>query len=89
MRIISQDKMTDTPYDNAVVYINRQTPTQIYVGGVDSDDGFPIGTFDTEEDALMVMRCIRLARNLDYKYFHMPTAEEMKDGNPEMFEGER
>lgn len=89
MRIISQDKMTDTPYDNAVVYINRQTPTQIYVGGVDSDDGFPIGTYDTKEDALMVMRCIRLAYNLDYKYFHMPTTEEMKDGNPEMFEGER
>ena len=44
MRIISQDRMTDIPYDNAVVYINRQMPTQIYVCGLDSDDGFPIGT---------------------------------------------
>ena len=40
MRIVSQDKMTDTPYDGAVVYIHRRTNKQIYVGNVGDDEGF-------------------------------------------------
>lgn len=72
MRIISQDRMTDIPYDNAVVYINRQMPTQIYVCGLDSDDGFPIGTYDTTKDAVYIMELIKTAFAYGNQYFYMP-----------------
>ena len=79
MRIISQDRMTDTPYDNAVVYINRQMPNQIYVCGLDSDDGFPIGTYDTTKDAVYVMSSIMEAFSQEYRYFYMPEQKSFYD----------
>lgn len=79
MRIISQDRMTDIPYDNAVVYINRQMPTQIYVCGLDSDEGFLIGIYDTTKDAVYIMELIKTAFTYGNQYFYMP-----KDKNVSM-----
>ena len=75
MRIISQDKMTDTPYDGAVVYIHRRTNKQIYVGNVGDDEGFPIGTYNSKEDALRVMELIRDCFIYGGTYFVMPKSD--------------
>ena len=77
MRIISQDKMTDTPYDGAVVYIHRRTNKQIYIGNVGDDEGFLIGTYNSEEDAIYVMSLIQKASMCNHKYFYMPEVEEV------------
>ena len=74
MRIISQDGMTDTPYDGAVVYIHRRTNKQIYVGNVGDDEGFLIGTYNSEEDAVYVMSLIQQTSMCNHKYFYMPEA---------------
>ena len=75
MRIISQDKMTDTPYDGAVVYINRKMDNHIYIGNIGDEIGFPIGIYNSKEDAIYVMKLIRESFLLDCSYFFMPDAE--------------
>ena len=77
MRIISQDKMTDTPYDGAVVYVHRRTNKQIYVGNVGDDEGFLIGTYNSEDDAVYVMSLIRSTFMCNHKFFYMPEVEEV------------
>lgn len=77
MRIISQDKMTDTPYDGAVVYIHRRTNKQIYVSNMGDEEGFPIGTYNSKEDAVYVMSLIKTRFMYNNKYFYMPEAEEV------------
>ena len=77
MRIISQDKMTDTPYDGAVVYVHRRTNKQIYIGNVGDDEGFLIGTYNSEDDAVYVMSLIRSTFMCNHKFFYMPEVEEV------------
>lgn len=77
MRIISQNRMTDIPYDSAVVFINRRNTKDIYVGGVSNDEGYPIGTYYNQDDAMYVMQLIREVRNHKYENFYMPKAEEV------------
>lgn len=89
MRIISQDKMTDTPYDGAVVYIHRRTNKQIYVGNVGDDEGFLIGTYNSEEDAVYVMSLIRATFMCNHKYFYMPEVEEVSVIREQMKEANR
>ena len=67
--------MTDTPYDGAVVYIHRRTNKQIYVGNVGDDEGFPIGTYNSKEDALRVMELIRDCFIYGGTYFVMPKSD--------------
>jgi hypothetical protein len=89
MRIISQDRMTDTPYDGAVVYIHRRTNKQIYVGNVGDDEGFLIGTYNSEEDAVYVMSLIQKTSMCNHKYFYMPEAEEVSAIRAKMEEASR
>lgn len=77
MRIISQDRMTDIPYDSAVVFINRRNTKDIYVGGVSNDEGYPIGTYYNQDDAMYVMQLIREVCNRKFENFYMPKAEEV------------
>lgn len=77
MRIISQDRMTDIPYDSAVVFINRRNTKDIYVGGVSNDEGYPIGTYDNQDDAMYVMQLIREVCKRKFENFYMPKAEEV------------
>lgn len=90
MRIVSQDKMTDTPYEGAVVYINRNMNNHIYIGNIGDEVGFPIGIYNSKEDAIYVMSLIRTAFAYENQYFYMPKAEDasiiklkMKDGEQE------
>ena len=89
MRIISQDKMTDTPYDGAVVYVHNRTGNQIYVSNVGDDEGFPIGTYNSKEDATFVVSLIRTAFMCNHKYFYMPEVEEVSVIREKLKEGEQ
>jgi len=74
MRIISQDRMTDTPYDGAVIYIHAGTD-QIYVMAHVPDEAFTIGTYNSIEDALRVMELIRDCFIYGGTYFVMPKSD--------------
>ncbi len=90
MRIISQDEMMDIPYDVAVVYIYYRTnDVQIYVSNVGDDEGFPIGTYNNDEDAVYVMSLIRTAFVHETQYFYMPEAEDVSTIRTKMDEGEQ
>lgn len=91
MRIISQDKMIDIPYDGAVIYIHyRKNDVQIYVSNVGDDEGFSIGTYNNGEDAVYVMSLIRTA-SFAYKNqcFYMPEAEDVSAIKARMGGGEQ
>ena len=91
MRIVSQDKMIDTPYDGAVVYAYyRKNDVQIYISNVGDDEDFPIGTYNNNKEVEYVMSLIRTAFAYENRYFYMPKAEDasiiklkMKDGEQE------
>lgn len=90
MRIISQDKIIDTPYDEAVIYIYyRKNDVQIYISNVGDDEGFPIGTYNNGEDAVYVMSLIRTAFAYENKYFYMPEAEDVSAIKARMDGGEQ
>lgn len=80
MRIISQNRTVDVPYDNVVVYVHSQLNqifVKMYVSGIEySRDGFSIGKYDSKEDAKYVMSLIREAAIFGQMYFYMPTAEK-------------
>lgn len=75
MRIISQDKMIDIPYEGAAVYIDRSAANKIYAHV--PDESFLIGAYDTAEDAAYVMSLIRTAFSEEYRYFYMPEARSL------------
>jgi len=77
MRIISQNKTVDTPYDGAVVYVHNRMGNHIYVGNVGNDEGFPIGMYNSKEDAVYVVSLIRTAFMCNHKYFYMPEAKDV------------
>lgn len=78
MRIISQNKMTDISYDAAVIYIYVRTDNhKIYIRAHVSGDDFPIGTYNTNEDAVYVMSLIQKTFMCNHKYFYMPKPEEV------------
>lgn len=75
MRIISQDRMTDTPFDGAVIYIDKTTDKQICVIVHVPDEAFTIGTYNSIEDALRVIELIRDCFIYGGTYFVMPKSD--------------
>ena len=79
MRIISQNKKTDISYDAAVIYIVKTDNHKTYVRAHVSDDDFPIGTYNSNEDAVYVMSLIQKTFMCNHKYFYMPKPEEVSE----------
>lgn len=80
MRIVSQDRVIDIPYDNVVVYVHNQLNqvyVKMYVSGIDnSSDGFSIGKYHSKEDAIYVMNDMR--DKFPYvTYYYMPLADDV------------
>jgi len=74
MRIISQDKFIDIPYDSIIVFaLNGKDVSACTVN--DNYNKMALGTYNNEEDALCVMKSIRKAAMDGYYYFYMPKAE--------------
>ena len=78
MRIISQDKKRDVPYDSVMVYVSDVLPKQIWVNFVQYKETYVMGKYNSEEDALYVMKSIRQAVNNEYRYYVMPSAEKVE-----------
>ena len=79
MRIISQNGMNDYPYEQCMIFVNYKERTKLCISmcGDGADSEFPLGTYDSEEDALYVMECIRYNKKKGYDYFHMPSADDV------------
>lgn len=80
MRIISQDRTIDVPYDNVVVYVHSQLNqiyVKMYVSGIDySRDGFSVGKYHNKEDAIYIMNHMR--DKYPYAtYYYMPLADDV------------
>ena len=78
MRIISQDGKFDIPYDSVLVYVSSVFPKEIHVDFVAYRATYIVGQYDSEEDALYVMKQIRRAVNDGYTYYFMPSAKEVE-----------
>ena len=88
MRIISQDGLSDYPYDNIFVWVDRMN--QRGIGATmcsDPDSEFELGTYDSEEDALYVMRLIRQAVRNEQSFYFMPDADYVTSIRQEESEG--
>lgn len=79
MRLISQDGLSDYPYDNIIVWVDRLNPNGI--GATicsDPDSEFPLGTYDSEEDAKFVIEMIGATSMIGSRWLHMPDAEQAR-----------
>ena len=77
MRIISQEGKFDIPYDSVLVYVSSVFPKEIHVDFVAYRATYIVGQYDSEEDALYVMDCIRHSKMEGYEYFFMPSADSI------------
>lgn len=76
MRIITQKGEADIPYENVMVFVNTDAPSQIYASSVfDTFNDLPLGTYNNADDAMCVMKCIRKAAERGENYFFMPGAD--------------
>lgn len=78
MRIISQNGMSDYPYDHIVVYVNHLEHNKI--GATVCGDSYDIelAEYDSEDDAKFVLEMIGAAYMLDSRWMHMPDAEQAR-----------
>ena len=76
MRIISQDGLNDYPYDSIMVWVDHVNPKRIGASMCsDPNSEFVLGTYNSEEDALYMMECIRHSKMKGYEYFFMRGAD--------------
>lgn len=78
MRIISQNGMSDYPYELCMIFVNYKERTKLCIS-MCGDGAYSYGDlaeYDSEEDALYVMKCIRYNKKKGYDYFFMPSAED-------------
>lgn len=72
MRIISQDKTRDIPYDVCVIQIRNDNA----IVGFCSDYVMELGKYNSQEDAKTVMLAIAAYNKDGGKYFEMPQPED-------------
>lgn len=77
VRIISQNGMADYPYDNIMVWVDRLNPKGIGATMCsDPDSEFPLGTYNSEEDAKFVIEMIGTSYMIGSHWMHMPDCEQ-------------
>lgn len=76
MRIISQNETVDIPYKKAVVYVDATDNTVCARLSDKTAPVFFLGEYESAEDALFVMRCIRKEASMHTHYFDMPSKED-------------
>jgi len=75
MRLISQDKLKDIPYETTALYISG-TPTDVQIVAFADNDAITIGEYTSEEKALKVMSKLREDWKDDLAFFKFPADEE-------------
>lgn len=79
MRLISQDRCIDSPYENNSIYI-EEVKDERYIIRIDFGDyDQDMGIYSTKEKALSVMEMIRqsFSSYIGESYFYMPQYEEV------------
>jgi hypothetical protein len=80
MRIISQCGSADIPYENVVVFVNSDKPTDIYASLVgDYCYDLPLGVYNSEEDAKFALRYFSAMYLAGVKVSVAPSATAMEN----------
>lgn len=61
MRVISQDRSTDYPYDKSVVFLDPYNENNVKIQLAGDKECFMLGKYSTKEKALKVMELLREA----------------------------
>lgn len=72
MRIISQDKTTDVPYDSSVICIEVTNVSIYYINVYFGDKWFWLGTYETLDNAKAVLWDIATKNKEKKTYYEMP-----------------
>ena len=83
MRIISQDKTEDIPYEMSRVYIGSLHSNTIYAE-VFNGDPIALGTYGGALDAKVVMESIKNCYRSGRNCFELPDAESVRNGIKEV-----
>lgn len=76
MRIINQWGTADIPYSSVMVFVNNDASSKIYASSMyDMFNDLPLGEYNSAEDAMYVMKCLRRAVERVEDYFLMPGAD--------------
>ena len=76
MRIISQDKTVDIPYENSALIIEEVTKNTFYIHGFLNDRYFWLGTYKNMNDAKAVLWDIASNFKAKKEYCEMPQEDE-------------
>lgn len=76
MRIISQDKTEDIPYEMSTICIEAVYPSRICAKQAGLND-ILLGKYNSHEDAKAALQSVRMAYFSGKKYWLMPTADEI------------
>ena len=80
MRIISQCGTADIPYENVVVFVNNDKPTDIYASLVgDYCYDLPLGVYNSEEDAKFALQYFSAVYLAGVKVSMAPSAKAMEN----------
>lgn len=72
MRIISQDKATDVPYDSSVINVEVANVSTCYINAYFGDKWFWLGTYKTLDNAKAVLWDIATKNKEKKTYYEMP-----------------
>lgn len=89
MRVISQDRSTDYPYDKSVVFLDPYNENNVEIQLAGDKECFMLGKYSTKEKALKVMELLRkawLAESVEFEngFYHkncvflFPADDEVK-----------
>lgn len=84
MRVISQDRSTDYPYDKSVVFLDPYNENNVKIQLAGDKECFMLGKYSTKEKALKVMELLREAY---LKFAHATNSDSFYTffDNPKVF----
>ncbi len=75
MRIISQDKQTDIPYERLILIIETASEGTFFIHAYIYDKYFWLGTYHSLDDAKAVLWAIAAYKKAGKDFFEMPSAD--------------
>ena len=75
MRIISQDKQTDIPYERSIITNEIVKESTVFIYANIYDRIFWLGTYHSLDDAKAVLWAIAASKKAGKDYFEMPSAD--------------
>lgn len=76
MRVISQDKATDIPYEQATLTIGNVNQETFHIDAYFGDKCFFLGTYHSLSDARAVLLAVVANKKAGRDYYELPGANE-------------